>query len=73
MPSAVPRDSFGCFWALAEGGDDVPHAGPLGGLTVGVKDAFDVAGLPATGGIAGFGHVAEEDAAPALGLEEILA
>jgi Asp-tRNA(Asn)/Glu-tRNA(Gln) amidotransferase A subunit family amidase len=50
---------FGCFWAFADAAEGATRARPLKG--VGVKNAFDVAGFPTTGGIAGFGQLAEAD------------
>src|SRR5512133_3904792 len=60
---AARQDRLGCFWALDEegvlraaaridelvaGGSD---PGPLAGVSVAVKDCFDVEGLPASGGV----------------------
>ncbi len=68
---AARDGAIGAFWHLDEAGawraareaDAQPCGGPLRGALVGVKDNVDVAGMPATSGLAAFrDRVAERDA-----------
>lgn len=61
------RDAaLGVFWHLAP---QPGSAGPLGGLTLAVKDNVDVAGMPTTAGLAALaGRIAAQDAPCVAGL-----
>ncbi len=61
--------SLGAFWALDTDGAlrsaervDGGEGGPLAGVTVAVKDCFDIAGLPTTSGVARDWPAATDDA-----------
>jgi aspartyl-tRNA(Asn)/glutamyl-tRNA(Gln) amidotransferase subunit A len=74
--SRIAADLLGCIWATdgeralaaADRLDEQPpeergDSAWLAGVPVGVKDAFDVAGLPTSGGVAGTDQPASADAA----------
>jgi len=67
LDEAEARAHLGAFWALDRHGalnaaDGVEAAGPLAGMPVAVKDLFDQAGLPTTGGLPGAAPPARCDA-----------
>ena len=67
LGEAEARAGLGAFWALdrrgaLEAADGVEAPGPLAGVPVAVKDLFDQAGLPTTGGLPGEVPPARRDA-----------
>lgn len=62
--------AIGAFWALdPRAATAIPTQGALMGVSLGVKDNLDVAGLPTTAGIAAFRHrLATQDAPAVAGL-----
>lgn len=64
----VTSDPHGAFW-YRDPDPASPREGPLRGLTLGVKDNTDVAGMPTTAGLAAFaGRMATADAPCVAGL-----
>jgi len=63
--------TIGAFWALdPQAASRIVVEGKLSGVSLGVKDNVDVAGLPTTAGIAAFRHrIASSDAPAVAGLK----